>query len=299
MVCPVCANTLVSTKTVKFIGYVTCKVCEASFILDQSKVVYKENYFFDNRSSLFGLISQPLWTFLLRRKVRMIKEVLPNSKSRVLDYGCGMGRLVKELNSMGVRAIGWDPSKSAVKLAKNNLIPVESKLSAVGGEFGLIMMWHSLEHSDHPFLNVKQLSKMLGKDGKLLIAVPNADSLEAKLLGDKWFHLTYPLHRIQFTPRSIRLMLTRLGFKHMRFDYFNPDYTFSGLIQSLLNTVLPMNVMYATMTNRRSELSYLRSIVLTGVSLFLVIVFLPVIVIIYLALLILKKTDAIVVTAWM
>ncbi|RKY83677.1 class I SAM-dependent methyltransferase, partial [candidate division KSB1 bacterium] len=52
--------------------------------------------------------------------------------------------------------------------------------------FDLVMMWHVLEHIENPVLYLKEISRILKENGKLIIEVPNLDSLNFRIFKEKW-----------------------------------------------------------------------------------------------------------------
>ncbi len=213
----------------------------------------------------------------------------------MLDYGCGRGTLVQYLRERGIEAVGYDPSPAAVALARKSRTPVFTEIPA--GPYDLVMFWHSLEHTDDPLAAVRTARSRLLPGGKLLIAVPNAASWEAKIAHERWFHYDYPFHRVHFTPRALRLMLERAGFRVRGIDFFNPEYTLSGLVQTFLNFFLPKNVLYSVVSHRRMELPRALAILISLVSLVLVLLFAPVLLTVFFLALLFKKTGAIAVIA--
>ena len=198
-------------------------------------------------------IFSPILDFFYSLRIKKIARMLTTKNAVVLDYGSGSGKLVDKLNEAGIKAIGFEPSAGARKIAVKRNIPIYGKVRRVPGGFDLIMFWHSLEHTENPAQVLKNIRPLLKKNGKVLIAVPNIDSFEAKIAGEKWFHFSYPLHLIHFTPRAIETMLTRNGFVVGNIDYFNPEYTVAGLVQTFLNLFLPKDVLYSVVAHRRSE----------------------------------------------
>ena len=72
------------------------------------------------------------WAFVERRALRLMR-------GRVLDVGCGAGRLTLELQRRGLEAVGFDSSPLAVQVARQrgvgeaHLLPLEQ----LDGRFGL------------------------------------------------------------------------------------------------------------------------------------------------------------------
>jgi predicted SAM-dependent methyltransferase len=92
-------------------------------------------------------------------------------------------------------------------------------------EFEVISMWHVLEHVHalKPYLT--QCFKSLKQNGRLIIAVPNYTSFDAKYYKNYWAAYDLPRHLYHFSPQSMTVLLNEIGFeivslKPMWYDSF-------------------------------------------------------------------------------
>lgn len=150
---------------------------------------------------------------------RKERQVLPwHAQGRLLDFGCGGGVFLERMHRQGWQVTGLDISPEAVHRVRHDL-----GLSAVlgtlphpelkPGAFDVVTMWHSLEHVHAPVEVLREVHRLLAPGGKLVIAVPNIDSLPFRWFGQSWFGLDLPRHLIHFTPWTLQLMLERAGFR--------------------------------------------------------------------------------------
>jgi len=79
--------------------------------------------------------------------------------------------------------------------------------------FDVITMWHSLEHVPTPRHLLEEARRLLTWNGKLVVAVPNLDSLGFRIFRAHWCGLDLPRHLTHFTPWTLQLMLERTGFR--------------------------------------------------------------------------------------
>ena len=274
-----------------------CLVCGVHFIDSKRIYEYKENYFLDkNSDSFISQFTQPLLNKLFELKEKRVEAILGGDRNaKILDYGCGSGMLVQKLNRLGFNAIGFEPSYGARKVAKMENLPVYRRLESINRKFDLIMFWHSLEHIKDPSSVIKGIKKILSSKGKLLIAVPNSESWEAKIAKGKWFHFTYPIHRFYFSPRSLSFLLKRYSFEIDKIDFINFEYTSSSLAQTFLNLFFPKDVLYSIVSRRRRSLNKSKAILISIVSLILTVVISPILIAFYILQLFFKKSGAIVV----
>ena len=70
-------------------------------------------------------------------------------------------------------------------------------------------MWHYLEHDYNPLENLKSLKKISKPSTKLIIEVPNFNSLSRKKYGKYWAGWHTPRHLSLFSPKNIKLLLKK------------------------------------------------------------------------------------------
>ena len=293
--CPVCGNKQGELITDSFFPkYHQCKICGGSFTTYDEKDIYGEEYFSEKtKPPLISRLASPLIDFFYYLRIRKIKNLFKkNSNPKILDYGCGAGKLVEALIKKGINAIGFEPSKGARNIAHRKNLPVYDKINSPAGGYDLIMFWHSLEHMEAPLEVLNSIKNNLAINGKLLIAVPNADSFEARIFKENWFHYSYPFHLIQFTQESLEIMFSKSGFEIINTNYFNPEYTISGLVQSFLNWFLPKDALYSVISHRRLSMPLGEAVFLTLASIVLLVLFSSVIILFFLFELIFRKTGA-------
>jgi len=114
--------------------------------------------------------------------------------------------------------MGLDVSTNAVQHVREEL-----RLPALVGtlphpelrpaSFDVITMWHSLEHVHAPLEVLQEAHRLLVPGGKLIVAVPNIDSLPFRWFGAAWFGLDLPRHLTHFAPWTLHLMLERARFQ--------------------------------------------------------------------------------------
>jgi SAM-dependent methyltransferase len=102
--------------------------------------------------------------------------------------------------------------------------------------FDLVCLWHVLEHLQDPGRALALSWQWLRPGGALMIAVPNADSWQARLFRGNWFHLDYPRHLVQFTAASLVQLVGAAKFGVVKMRHFSIDQNPYGILQSALNT---------------------------------------------------------------
>jgi len=134
----------------------------------------------------------------------------------LLDIGCGNGTFLHLARRRGFVPHGMDRSEHAVAAARAQYdLPVrQGDIGSdlwQGHSFDFITMFHVLEHLPAPGKALEYASGLLKPGGSLILQVPNASSLQARAFGARWYGLDVPRHLINFTPRSLGMLLDRAG----------------------------------------------------------------------------------------
>ena len=91
--------------------------------------------------------------------------------SRVLDFGCGGGFLLKCLNC--AKKVGIKINEAAANTAKNNGIEVFTSVAEVPDDYvDVIISNNALEHTLQPLEELKSLYRKLSVGGKIIFVVP-------------------------------------------------------------------------------------------------------------------------------
>ena len=136
-------------------------------------------------------------TILLFRRARAIRimRMIP-SGGAVLDVGCGRGVFLDILAKHGYHCLGTERSETsgcdAKELVKIMIGNIED-INLPDESFDMVTFWQVLEHLHNPKNAIAEASRILRPGGKILIQVPNPESLQART-GPYWFHLDPPRH---------------------------------------------------------------------------------------------------------
>jgi 2-polyprenyl-3-methyl-5-hydroxy-6-metoxy-1,4-benzoquinol methylase len=105
-------------------------------------------------------------------------------------------------------------------------------LPAGPGQFDAITMWHVLEHVHDLSAYIQQLKSILRDNGKILIAVPNYTSLDAKIYQQYWAAYDVPRHLYHFSPRSVQMLMEKHGLKIIQYKPMWYDSFYISLLSS-------------------------------------------------------------------
>jgi SAM-dependent methyltransferase len=179
---------------------------------------------------LSGLAAPVLRAFDRRRLALL--DAAPGA--RLLDAGAGRGRFVATARAAGYDAAGIEPSPRG---PRNPLITEVSidEAAIAAGSLDAVTLWHVLEHLDDPRAALARIASWLAPGGTLLVGVPNIASWQARLGGERWYHLDVPRHRVHFSPAGLEALLRACGFTPLRTTHILLEQNQFGIWQSLVN----------------------------------------------------------------
>jgi len=158
----------------------------------------------------------------------------PLAGRKLLDFGCGVGKLCQIAREYGIQTTGIEADSCARQIAgKSGALRVHASLDELratepGARFEIITLWDVIEHLREPWKDLEALSALLQPGGWLLLSTPNANSLLALLQRERWENIVNPTHFYYFERRSLRLVLERAGFcgiAEWRFSIRYPRHT--------------------------------------------------------------------------
>jgi SAM-dependent methyltransferase len=162
----------------------------------------------------------------------------------VLDVGAGDGTLVRAFVRHGREAVGLEPYASGPHIRNAEVEDVEGKWSAV-------IFWHSLEHLRSPGRALSHAAALLSPGGTLVVAVPNATSLQARVFGDRWLALDLPRHLVHLSPPALLSKIESLGLRVERVSYLRGGQVVFGWVHGIVGLLPGHPDLYAAI--RRSE----------------------------------------------
>jgi hypothetical protein len=95
----------------------------------------------------------------------------------------------------------------------------ELDLASLEGEWAGIVLWHSLEHLPRAGAALDRAASALSSKGVIVIAMPNAGSVQAGVLGDRWFALDLPRHLVHIPAAVLLSRLRELGLRIERVSH--------------------------------------------------------------------------------
>ena len=135
---------------------------------------------------------------------------------RICDLGCWVGFLLSEAERRGWEASGVEPSRFASAYARDRL-GLDVRTATLDSaelpdrHFDAVVMGDVIEHLPDPGEALARIRRSLVPGGVLHLALPDAGSRIARMLGRRWWSVL-PTHVQYFTRGSMRRLLAREGF---------------------------------------------------------------------------------------
>ena len=203
---------------------VKCKLCGLVYVNPQpdkeelinsySKEYYSEWISLQRKSRL------RLW----RRRLKGLEKY--KKRGKILDVGCGVGTFLDIAKKNGWEVYGTEISECGCRYAQENF-----NLDAFHGElkeanfsdnlFDVVTLWHVIEHLTNPLKTLREVRRILKKDGLLVVATPNIGNYIMRILYPlvrrkrlKLFSIDdKELHLYHFSTETIQKAIEKAGFK--------------------------------------------------------------------------------------
>lgn len=204
--------------------YHRCERCGAIFLADPPTDLgsyYPEDYYdLPDADALDAAAPQEAY------KLDFIRPHVPNG--RLVEVGPGVGAFARLARKQGydVTTIEMDPracahlrSVAGVE-AIESAAPEEALRDVPPSE--AIAFWHVLEHLPHPWPSLESAAANLVPGGILVIATPNPESLQLRLLGARWPHVDAPRHLYLFPAHLLLERAEELGLERVSLTTRDP-----------------------------------------------------------------------------
>jgi len=146
----------------------------------------------------------------------------------ILDVGSGDGFLLDALRARGREAVGLErdaASRADVRAAE---------VTEIGGAWAGVVFWHSLEHLREPRAALEHAAGLLAPGGVLVVAVPNAGSLQARAFGSRWFGRDLPRHLVHLTAAALLEAIRARGLEVTRVSHWRGGQIVFGWCHGLV-----------------------------------------------------------------
>ena len=151
---------------------------------------------------------------MIKRR-RVIERYI--STGSILDVGCATGNFLAEMKQTGRwQTAGIEPDARAAAYAmKEHQLAVQVGLlrdiPLPAEQYDVITLWNVLEHVPSPVSELRRLVAALRPGGIIVFSLPNLESYEVRLFGNRWFCWELPRHVCFFPATLVRDIVRDLG----------------------------------------------------------------------------------------
>ena len=206
-------------------SYMKCLACHTIFLaeppLDMASY-YQSSYYQIPTLSKLKLLARKSTT-----KIDTVRRFV--QQGRLLEIGPAFGVFAYQ-----AKQAGFDVDVIEMNQRCSDFVRQELEINAVCSDkpheaiqslpkHEVIAIWHVLEHLYDPLAFLQAAAHNLKSNGVLVIAVPNPDALQFRLMGRRWPHLDAPRH-ITLIPADILTKKAReLGLEQVSLDSDDGD----------------------------------------------------------------------------
>ncbi len=152
--------------------------------------------------------------------------------ARVLDVGCGQGRLLLRMALGGFRHLtGLDPFVEQDIHYANGVTVLKQDmptLAATGQQFDFIMLHHSLEHMPAQAEALHAAAQLMAPGGVILLRIPLSDSYAWEHYRENWVQLDAPRHLYLHSRRSVAILAKQCGLQIDKVIDDSSKFQFTG-----------------------------------------------------------------------
>jgi ubiquinone/menaquinone biosynthesis C-methylase UbiE len=153
------------------------------FIIRKSRRIQKKDHFDKIAPEYLAQFSNHIWSYLLKRKTRMIVASLQNPYTNLkfgLDLGCGLGNQCREMEKYGYTVIGLDSSLQLLREAHESGATVISgdalSLPFADNSFDFVYavgVLHHINNVNSKKVVNKEILRVLKPEGRFIVIETN------------------------------------------------------------------------------------------------------------------------------
>ena len=208
-------------------------------------------------NNLVSLLYMGVRKISLKSKTRLVSAISLKAGD-LLDFGCGLGGFLSAARARGWSSCGIEPNQKARTKAENTsggvVFSTTREAQKTNKKYDVITLWHSLEHVVDLKKTLTFLYSATKKKGKVVVAVPNHQSFDAKHYKKYWAAYDTPRHIWHFDQNSITNLFKKQGFVLERKHRMMWDAFYISILSE---------------KHKRSRMVYFRAAIIGAVSNFL------------------------------
>lgn len=151
------------------------------------------------------------------------------SNSKILDIGCGSGELLLKMYNDGFKNLaGVDPFILQDIHYKCGITIYKKEIEEITENYDFIMLHHAFEHMGEPLAVLNTISRLLNKNGLVIIRIPVASCYAWEKYGINWVQLDAPRHFFLHTKKSMQMLAEKSGLTLNGVLYDSYAFQFTG-----------------------------------------------------------------------
>ena len=239
-----------------------CLKCDLVFLSNYKSIDYQEDYgtrLFDKKWNLDKIIHERSRSLkdITHELSRIIKI---NNFKNVLELGPGYGSTLIDLSKKNdlCKFACLEQNKSYISVIKSKTkTKVFTDLKKINKKFDLIYGIHFIEHIENPIKFLKDVKKILNKNGKLFLVTPNHDDFymstlpKNNLFKYKTF-IYHAAHPYYYNINSFNNILSKSGFNNSVI-ITDQDYSIINFINWFSDGKPSKNIATAKKINNKME----------------------------------------------
>lgn len=147
--------------------------------------------------------------------------------SRIFDFGCGTGELLRYLRLSGFSHLVGHDKFSGCSLDVPGL-HLGADVPDPTARFDLVMAHHSVEHLPDPAATLVELARYVAPGGMMLLRVPVAQTHAWRTYGADWIQLDAPRHLFLPSRRGMEALAGRCGLQVQQVVFDSGNFQFLG-----------------------------------------------------------------------
>jgi 2-polyprenyl-3-methyl-5-hydroxy-6-metoxy-1,4-benzoquinol methylase len=186
---------------------IRCQKCGVVFTdpmpsAEKLDFLYENLYFYESHR-----IIEKEKKFRAQKLASYIKKI--GNARKILEIGPMYGQLMEELRNLGMDSSGIEIDEDAVGYCVKRGLDVKKMhfsdflSQEKDNKYNLIILSHVQEHLLSPKEDMIKLKRHLTDNGKILMIVPNINSMTARIFGKYWGYWDVPAHTSHFNQRSV------------------------------------------------------------------------------------------------
>lgn len=168
----------------------------------------------DRTDTIFGRLYKMARAWNVNWKVRLVEKFVP-AGGDMLEVGAGQGDFLLVASSKW-KTTGVEPNEGARQRTLQKNLKVFERLGDVpDARYDAIVLWHVLEHIPDLESTITDLQHRLKPEGRLILALPNHQSWDARHYREFWAAYDVPRHLWHFSKNSVKDLFGRNGLECM------------------------------------------------------------------------------------